>query len=250
MTDKECPITQDFYMLAFDTSGKSLSIAILKEEKLLVEKFLNINHQHSINFLPALEQVMKMVELEYSQLSAIATTIGPGSFTGIRIGISTANTMAFDLDIPVIGVSSLRALAEPFISTEKYLLPAFDARGGRVYAALYKDGKEIIADRQFVETDLPNTLSKRELKDKPLLLIGDGSDTSKTLLQDAGFNQLKQLKNTDRINQISAEAVARIAIEKIKAKPTILENKYRQPITANYCAITQAERNLKKLKEV
>ncbi len=241
-------LSNDFYLLAFDTSGKSLSIAILKQDQLLAEKFLNINNQHSVNFLPALKGLLEETNLSFNDISALAVSIGPGSFTGIRIGVSTANTMAFDLNIPIFGISSLKALAEPLLSTDKYLLPAFDARGGRVYATLLKDGEIMIDDRQFVDNDLVQLLNEKKLQNKKILTIGDGRETVNKLLGSAGFSNISQIQNNDRLNYISAESIARLALKQIQTEPDILMKKFQNPIVPEYCAITQAERNLKKNK--
>ena len=241
-------LSNDFYLLAFDTSGKSLSIAILKQDPLLAEKFLNINNQHSVNFLPALKGLLEETNLSFNDISALAVSIGPGSFTGIRIGVSTANTMAFDLNIPIFGISSLKALAEPLLSTDKYLLPAFDARGGRVYATLLKDGEIMIDDRQFVDNDLVQLLNEKNLQNKKILTIGDGRETVNKLLGSAGFSNISQIQNNDRLNYISAESIARLALKQIQTEPDILMKKFQNPIVPEYCAITQAERNLKKNK--
>lgn len=241
-------LSNDFYLLAFDTSGKSLSIAILKQDQLLAEKFLNINNQHSVNFLPALKGLLEETNLSFNDISALAVSIGPGSFTGIRIGVSTANTMAFDLNIPIFGISSLKALAEPLLSTDKYLLPAFDARGGRVYATLLKDGEIMIDDRQFVDNDLVQLLNEKNLQNKKILTIGDGRETVNKLLGSAGFSNISQIQNNDRLNYISAESIARLALKQIQTEPDILMKKFQNPIVPEYCAITQAERNLKKNK--
>ena len=241
-------LSNDFYLLAFDTSGKSLSIAILKQDQLLAEKFLNINNQHSVNFLPALKGLLEETNLSFNDISALAVSIGPGSFTGIRIGVSTANTMAFDLNIPIFGISSLKALAEPLLSTDKYLLPAFDARGGRVYATLLKDGEIMIDDRQFVDNDLVQLLNEKKLQNEKILTIGDGRETVNELLGSAGFSNISQIQNNDCLNYISAEAIARLALKQIQTEPDILMKKFQNPIVPEYCAITQAERNLKKNK--
>ncbi|NLZ71307.1 MAG: tRNA (adenosine(37)-N6)-threonylcarbamoyltransferase complex dimerization subunit type 1 TsaB [Clostridiaceae bacterium] len=241
-------LSNDFYLLAFDTSGKSLSIAILKQDQLLAEKFLNINNQHSVNFLPALKGLLEETNLSFNDISALAVSIGPGSFTGIRIGVSTANTMAFDLNIPIFGISSLKALAEPLLSTDKYLLPAFDARGGRVYATLLKDGEIMIDDRQFVDNDLVQLLNEKKLQNKKILTIGDGRETVNKLLGSAGFSNISQIQNNDHLNYISAESIARLALKQIQTEPDILMKKFQNPIVPEYCAITQAERNLKKNK--
>lgn len=235
---------KDKYLLAIDTSGKSLSIAILQDEQIIGEKFLNISNQHSVNLLPALDSLFKEVDLGYDQLFAIAVTVGPGSFTGIRIGIATANAMAYGLDIPVLGVSSLKVLAEPFKDQSGVVLPAFDARGGRIFGALFQQGKRLIRDRQFVKQELPILLQEKYSELDNFFLIGDGFPIAEQSLQDNGLQYLRTEKTFSRQDYISAGNLGLIAFKEISRKPDLFQAGYQEPARPNYCVISQAERNL------
>ena len=238
LTDK------DKYILAFDTSGPSLSVAVLKDELIVAEKFLNISNQHSINFLPALDSLMQEIELTYDQLAALAVTVGPGSFTGIRIGVSTANTMAYGLDIPVLGFSSLRVLAESVKNQEMIILPSFDARGGRVFAGLFQDEKRLIADQQFVDNELPALLKDEFRSEDIYYLLGDGFTIVQELLKKNGIKYFRADSFLNEQDYISARPLAFMARRELLKNPELYHNGFNKPVEPNYCVVSQAERNL------
>ncbi len=232
------------YRLAFDTTGKSLSVAFFQKGQLLIEETLHLNNQHSVNLLPAIDRLKNSIGLDFTDLEAVFVTIGPGSFTGIRIGISTANTFGYTLQIPVLGISSLEALAYPYFAAREHIvIPAFDARGGRVFAAVYQEGARISHDKQFIDDQLAEFLLAQNLKNEPILLLGDGADTVAALLQKYDFSTVKKLEKDARENYISAASIAMLGNRQIEFL-SLAEQKF-EPVIPNYCAITQAERNLK-----
>ncbi len=112
-------------ILAMDTSNQVLSVALLDDKQLIGEITTNIAKNHSVRLMPAVEKLMKDVNVKPSELDRIIVAKGPGSYTGVRIGLATAKTMAWALDIPVIGVSSLEALAYQGILFDGIICPFF-----------------------------------------------------------------------------------------------------------------------------
>ncbi|HHT25458.1 MAG TPA: tRNA (adenosine(37)-N6)-threonylcarbamoyltransferase complex dimerization subunit type 1 TsaB [Clostridiaceae bacterium] len=273
------------YILAIDSSGSSLSVALLENHLIRTEKFLNISNQHSVNLLPALDSMMQEVEKSYDDLSAVAVTVGPGSFTGIRIGVSTANTMAYGLDIPVVGISALEALAFPYRNQMNIILPVFDARGGRLYGAFFRQGKRITADQQFVDRDLPELVEEqflnrdsaelffnRDFKDQlqnrdssktlknqdsnqfslekqSITILGDGFMMAQTLLAELDLRLTPRESVLTKQDYISASSIGYLAWEILEKNSNLYEKGYIEPVKPNYCVITQAERNLAKKKK-
>ncbi|WP_174615762.1 tRNA (adenosine(37)-N6)-threonylcarbamoyltransferase complex dimerization subunit type 1 TsaB [Virgibacillus ihumii] len=125
-------------VLAIDTSNQILGIALLKDGELLGEAVTNIKKNHSVRLMPAIDQLMRDVNMTPDQLDRIVAAKGPGSYTGVRIGLTTAKSMAWALNIPVVGVSSLEALAYQGRFFNSYICPFFDARRGLVYTGLYQ----------------------------------------------------------------------------------------------------------------
>ncbi|SEK18105.1 tRNA threonylcarbamoyl adenosine modification protein YeaZ [Streptococcus equinus] len=140
-------------VLAFDTSSKALSVAILDGENLLADVTVNIKKNHSINLMPAIDFLMKAVDLKPADLDRIAVAQGPGSYTGLRVAVATAKTLAYTLNIDLVGVSSLYALAAA-ADFEGVVVPLIDARRNNVYAGFYKDGQAIKEDQHMNFADV------------------------------------------------------------------------------------------------
>lgn len=124
-------------LLAIESSGLVASVAIVTEEVLLAEYTVNFKKTHSQTLLPMLNEIVKMVELELSQVDAIAVSAGPGSFTGLRIGSATAKGLGLALDKPVIAVPTVDSLAYNLFGTEGLVCPMMDAKRSQVYTGLY-----------------------------------------------------------------------------------------------------------------
>lgn len=128
----------ELLILGIDTTTLACSVALLDDEMLLAEFTLNIRKTHSERLMPLIDALLKESAIEREQLQAIAVAAGPGSFTGIRIGVSTARALAQGLAIPAVGVSTLQALAEAVPSPGALICPLLDARRHEVYSALYR----------------------------------------------------------------------------------------------------------------
>lgn len=120
-------------ILAMDTSNQILGVALLQDEQLIGSITTNIKKNHSIRLMPAINQLMHEVAMTPAELDKIVVAKGPGSYTGVRIGLTTAKSMAWSLDIPVVGISSLEALAWQGHFYDSYICPFFDARRGLVF---------------------------------------------------------------------------------------------------------------------
>src|SRR5699024_10419183 len=115
-----------------------MGVAILKNEEIIGEVVTNINDGQSKRLMPAITKLMEDVHLVPSQLDKIVVAQGPGSYTGVRIGITTAKSLAWALNIPIVGVSSIEVLAYQGRFFDSVICPFFDARRGNVYTNLYK----------------------------------------------------------------------------------------------------------------
>lgn len=124
-------------VLAFDTSSKALSVALLEEENRLAELTLTIKKNHSITLMPTIEFLMVSIDWKPTDLDRIVVAEGPGSYTGLRIAVATAKTLAQTLKIDLVGVSSLLALVPEEI--EGLAIPVMDARRNHVYAGFYQE---------------------------------------------------------------------------------------------------------------
>ena len=164
-------------ILSMDSSAKPASVAVCNDNILLGQYFQNSGHTHSRTLLSMTEDLLKNLDLKISDIDLIAVSQGPGSFTGIRIGVSAVKGLAWGSDKPVCGVSALEAMAMQTKQTDAIICSVMDARRDQVYNALFtwKEDKliRLCDDRAISLEDL--TL---ELKNKtaPIYLIGDGAE--------------------------------------------------------------------------
>lgn len=131
-------------VLAFDTSGKALSLAILEDKQVLAETTINIKKNHSITLMPAIDFLMASLDWTPKDLDRIVVAEGPGSYTGLRIAVATAKTLAHTLNIELVGMSSLLALVPS--QQEGLVVPLMDARRNNVYAGFYENAKPVMPE--------------------------------------------------------------------------------------------------------
>ena len=131
-------------VLAFDTSSKALSLAILEDKQVLAETTINIKKNHSITLMPAIDFLMASLDWTPKDLDRIVVAEGPGSYTGLRIAVATAKTLAHTLNIELVGMSSLLSLVPH--QQEGLLVPLMDARRNNVYAGFYENAKPVMPE--------------------------------------------------------------------------------------------------------
>lgn len=162
-------------ILAIDTSNYALGVALLEDNQVLGEYITNLKKNHSVRIMPAIQTLMKDCEKVPADLTKIVVAKGPGSYTGVRIGVTIAKTLAWTLKIPLVGISSLEILASGVGRYfDGYVSPLFDARRGQVYTGLYQYQHD---ELQTIEEDRLVMLVDRaeDLKNsgKAILFVGN-----------------------------------------------------------------------------
>lgn len=158
-------------MLGIEAATSIASVAVVRESTLLVERIANNRRTHSVNLLPMIKAVMEDAGIEPSQLMGIAASIGPGSFTGLRIGLSTVKALAQVWKLPVAGITTTEALAYLMIGGG-LICPVLNARKNEVYAAVYEDGVKCIAGPMATAPEKLAAQLKQE--GRRVTLLGDG----------------------------------------------------------------------------
>lgn len=125
-------------ILAIDSSGNVAGVAIVEDQIILAHYSVNYKKTHSQTLLPMIDEIVKMAEVDLQTIDAIAIAAGPGSFTGLRIGSATAKGLGLALDIPIIEVPTVDALAFQLYGNERLICPMMDARRNQVYTGLYR----------------------------------------------------------------------------------------------------------------
>lgn len=198
-------------LLAIDTSGRALSAALAEDGEVIASFGVDEGKNHSLTLLPNLQRLLQEQQLTLDQMDAFAVTIGPGSFTGLRIGLATVKAWGQALEKPLVAISTLDAAAAS-ATTCGYAAPVLDARRNEVYTALYCDGQRLGPDRAMAPAQLAEELTQLSA---PVTFSGDGVDPYRTLFAEAlGANfQLP----TDGNTLFFAAAAARLACAKYAA---------------------------------
>jgi tRNA threonylcarbamoyladenosine biosynthesis protein TsaB len=203
-------------ILAVDTSTTSCSVAVVDKDLLLAEMTIDREQTHSKHLMDMIHAVMEFSGLAVADLDGFAVTKGPGTFTGLRIGISTIKGLAMASGKPVVGISSLDALAEQIACTTYFICVLLDARKGEVYFSGYRfeDG---VLNKEVDEGVLPPRQAVRDIKE-PSLLVGNGAWLYQdTLVETMGRMAFFALPCQ---NTIRASTVARLSMSRFEKKET------------------------------
>ena len=219
-------------ILAFESSAKPASVALLNDGKLIAQSIQCTNLTHSRTLLPMAEDLLKNSETKLDEIDAFAVAYGPGSFTGIRIGISTVKGLAWALNKKCVGVSTLEAMAWNGITQSGIICCTMDARRNQVYNALFKIENNtpvrLCADRAISLEDLKDDLANYNQK---IYIVGDGAELCYNYLSE--YN-LHSILAPDNLRWQSAWGVAMASLTKEYYKADDL-----LPV---YLRLSQAER--------
>lgn len=227
-------------ILAIDTSATAASVCIAEENKIIGEFFINTAITHSQTLMPMLEQLFKNTGLSLKDIGAIAVNAGPGSFTGVRIGVAAVKGLAFADNLPCVSVSTLESMAYNMLGTDCIVCSVMDARCSQVYNALFRvkgnSVERLCDDRAFSLSDLKLELQKYSEK---IYLVGDGANICAQFLENslpnaeiAPFNKRIQ----------TASSTACEAFKRIFDGDTLTAEK----LMPTYLRLPQAQRELNK----
>lgn len=223
-------------ILALECSAGPASAAVIEDGRIIASAFTNIRMTHSQTLLPMMKKMLDEKGISVSDIDALAISRGPGSFTGIRIGISAVKGLAAPNSLPCYGVSTLHAIAENHRDFEGIISAVMDARCNQVYNALFraKEGKitRLCEDRALMIDEL---LKELEAFNENIIISGDGAG----LFEKYSSEKLLVADETCRFQR--AEGVAKSALEYEPVTP--------DKLTPFYLRLPQAERELKAKKE-
>ena len=223
-------------ILAFDTSAKTASVAVCDGGNILGVSNIDNGLTQSELVLPMAEALLSQLKLSFADVELYAVTVGPGSFTGVRIGVSTVKGLAFGRDIPTAPVSTLEALAENAAGLAGLIVPCMDARRGQFYTATFASTGEGISrmtpDRAISAEELAEELRSYE---GDIYVTGDGYDVAHKLLTSLG---IKLATTPYLLRSQNAVSIARVA-ERMHAQGLSVSERELAP---TYLRLPQAER--------
>ena len=225
-------------VLAADTSNSTCCAGIFDGKRPVAYEVSNDKRTHSETFMPLVSRVMEQAGMSFDQIDYFAVCVGPGSFTGIRIGLSAVKGMALAAGKRVVPVSSTLALA---LSCEiaddqgrnTYFIPCFDARNKRVFAQMLnaRTNEQIIEENAYNAYDLVHEVKLMAGSSKPrIIVVGDGADAVRESMEEQGVRA-----EYARGAVILPSGIAKAA----RIEPDLIP---AEQVTARYCAVSQAER--------
>jgi len=167
-------------ILGIDTSANACSAALVQDGTLLGERFVLRGHTHSATLLPMIDELLRDCGLTIQDVNRFAVTAGPGSFTGVRIGVATVKGLADAAQKPCAGVSTLAAMAALSPGLDGILCCAMDARRSQVYAALFDESGRLSPDEALPIAELGQRLLRL---DRPVMFFGDGAELCHSAMQ-------------------------------------------------------------------
>lgn len=228
-------------ILGIESAALVASVAILDEDITIAEYTTNFKKTHSETLLPMLDEIIKMTGIDCSELSAIAVSGGPGSFTGLRIGAACAKGLGLALDLPLIHVPTLDAMALNIYSSDAIIVPIMDARRNQVYTGIYKNdcNLEIIKESMAVAIDelfeiLRDLDNKKEIK--KIIFLGDGVPVFREYI-DKNLEIAHDFAPAN-LNRQRASNIAMLGLKMFKEGKSLLSDDMRP----EYLRKSQAER--------
>ncbi|MDE0042246.1 MAG: tRNA (adenosine(37)-N6)-threonylcarbamoyltransferase complex dimerization subunit type 1 TsaB [Candidatus Poribacteria bacterium] len=167
-------------ILGIDTSTPIGSVGLIEEDDFIAEHTLNITQAHSSRLMPAIDQVLRWGDLTVHDLDACAVGIGPGSFTGVRIGVGTAKSLCYAIKKPILGVSTLEAIAYNLRYSIGLICPILDARREEVYGAVFQGGATLERRSEDLCLSIEELLNRVE---SSAVFVGDGLEKYEMKIQ-------------------------------------------------------------------
>ncbi len=230
-------------ILGIDSSAKSASVAVTDNGKILSSFYINTGLTHSQTLMPMLDNALRCASLTLDNIDAVAVNKGPGSFTGIRIGVAAAKGIADTKNIKTIGISTLESMAYNLIAFDCIAVAVMDARCSQVYTALFRV-KNAVVERLTADLAVPISELKEMLSsyNEEIILVGDGADICyRALCED--FSEIKIAPEAYKYQNAAGVC---FAAENKDENLYIVSNE----LVPEYLRLPQAERELKnKLKK-
>lgn len=230
-------------ILAVECSEAPASCAVWEDGRVVCESFVRVGLTHSRTLMPMLQDMLKNAEVSLSEVDRLAVSVGPGSFTGLRIGIAAVKGLSLGADLPCVGVSTLEAAAYGSLPLKGLICPVMDARCHQVYNALFESDGETLSrvceDRALTTDELAQELAARRnaRPDQPIWLTGNGVEVCMTAFGERmALAAAPSYWQSQRASCVAALAAGRDAVPAGALLPC-------------YLRLPQAERELKRRRE-
>ncbi len=215
-------------LLAIETSSLVLSCALSEGDRLVAEWTVQRKLTHSEQLVPHMDAMLADAGVSKEEITAVACAVGPGSFTGLRIGLATAKTAARIWHVPLIGVDTTEALAWNLAGAQAYILPLLDAQRGNVYAALYSAFETVREEVPIHVAPIDTVIAAASAHEGPIIAVGESADVYKEKLIAAGIRLAPPQNRLCRAGSVAAAAVEKLLRGEISDPMTLVPNYIRR----------------------
>ena len=215
-------------LLAIDTSSLVLSCAVVEEGKLVAEWTQQKKLTHSEQLIPCMDLMLKEVVVSKKEITGIAVAKGPGSFTGLRIGLATAKMASYIWNVPLVGVDTLEALAWNMYGAQAFILPLLDAQKNNVYAALYGAFNEMWQEKPEVAASIDSVIESAVKHGGPVIAVGECADKYKDKLVSAGILLAPPHSRCSRAGSLAMAGISKLKNGMADDPLTLLPNYIRR----------------------
>lgn len=228
-------------ILGLDTSTRAASVALIKDGELVGEYVINDKRTHSQKLLPMLESLLKIGDINLKDIDMLAVCVGPGSFTGLRIAMSTVKAISHVEKIPIVAVNSLESLAYNIFETSKKIIPILDAQRNQVYTAKYTiKGGKLIEEEEIKVVEIEKLIEDIDEKKEDVIVLGEAVSKYEDILVNEYITLFRSVSNVSK-----ASSVCSLSVEKIKENKDVY-NCY--DILPMYIRKSQAEMQYEELQ--
>lgn len=234
-------------ILAVDTTAAAASAALCEDGFLIGEYYINVKQTHSQTIMPMVGSLLKSCEVSPKDIGLFAVSCGPGSFTGVRIGVAAIKGLALPFDTPCAAVSSLEALAQNLAASNGVICTAMDARRNQFYSAMFEACggkiKRLTQDSAIAFEELEKDIREAVSLRKMVFLVGDGAKICYNNLKEKGIDSI--LLAPPNLLYARASSVAEIGLRQYLDGSAVTA----EALLPSYLRLPQAERELKKRVE-
>ncbi len=225
------------YLLGIESATPVAGVAVMQKDRILSERLINNRKTHSGHLLPMIREVIGEAGIEPGDIGAVAVSSGPGSFTGLRIGMSTAKSLAQVWGVPLVGVSTLDALVHPLCGLRNLVCPVLNARKNEVYTAVYDVANNALVDLTGPMAVKPGDLVQLLMQwpNRAFTFLGDGVDQYYEIFED--LLKDKAVFAPAAVNLPRGSSVAELGFIRLQAGQGV------NPVdlTPNYVRLSEAE---------
>ena len=202
-------------ILGIDTSTKFCNLGLIEDEDILIEYTINgLKKKHSSILVPAIKDLLKTIDLKMEEINGIAVSIGPGSFTGLRIGLGVAKGLSYTCSLPLLGIPTLDAMAFPLKEIPYLICPVLESKKDEIYDVVFRGGDSLYRVMDYKCEDIQSLLARLSLLKERIIFLGDGIKKYRDIIKEKLGKDALFIDS--QINLAMATSVAFLGLNKLK----------------------------------